>query len=137
MVRDRRTVQVYELVGPRLELWNGSYAASVKSPALFLPGRAVRDAAGAGVEIGQALLVLRRYATLPAALLQGRLKEQPLPVPLVVAQAGPKDPHEFWGAIGNKLRPSITLCATVAIELADAPEVVRKATEHDIRIAQL
>lgn len=84
--------------------------------------------------LGQALVVLRRQATLPAALLQGRLKNQPLPIPLAVAQAGPKDPHEFWSAIGNRLRPSLGLTATLSIEADDSAELVHRATSHDIRI---
>jgi hypothetical protein len=44
-----------------------------------------------------------------------------------------KDPHEFWTAIGNKMRPSIVVTATVAMDLfpiVTAPEV----TTSEIRL---
>lgn len=86
--------------------------------------------------LGQVLVVLRRHPVLPVELLQGRLKEQPLPIPVDVAQAGPKDAHEFWSAIGNRMRPSINISATVAIEPLDPPEVVGRAKLHEVRITQ-
>ena len=33
---------------------------------------------------------------------------------------GPANPAEFWSALGSRLRPSITLCATLAMELFKA-----------------
>lgn len=87
--------------------------------------------------LGMALLVLRRYPAIPAALLQGGLKAQALPVPLSIGQpAGLKDPHEFWAAIGNRLRPSITITATLALEVADAAEEAPLVSSHEIRLAQ-
>src|SRR5262249_21002007 len=56
-----------------------------------------------------------------------RLIGQEPPLPMMTAQtSGLKDPHEFWAAIGNKMRASIVVTATIAIELfppTTAPEV--------------
>ena len=52
---DRRTVVVYELVGPPLTFWPGNYSSSVNSGALYLPGITVTDAQGLGVEVGRTI----------------------------------------------------------------------------------
>jgi hypothetical protein len=67
--------------------------------------------------LSQVLQVLSGYSTIPAALLQGTLLENQMPpLPLVSAQLeGMPNPAEFWTALGNKLRPSITLTATIGI----------------------
>ena len=67
--------------------------------------------------LSQALLVLSRYPTLPPAFLKGSLSGQEPPLPMMVARAdGLKNPWEFWSAIGNKLRPSITVVVTVSLD---------------------
>jgi hypothetical protein len=84
--------------------------------------------------LSQALAVLLRYPTIPSSFLQGSLKGQEPPLPLLVAQAdGLKAPHEFWSAIGNKLRPSITATATIGMEVAEPkPEEATLVHTHDI-----
>lgn len=86
--------------------------------------------------LAQALAVLLRYPTIPAALLEGGLKGQAPPLPMVIAQAdGLKAPHEFWTAIGNKLRPSITATVTIALEPGEPQaEVAPLVQIHDIRL---
>lgn len=67
--------------------------------------------------LSQTLEVLARYPTIPAAFLQGKLAGQQPPLPMLAAQSdGLKDPADFWTAIGNRLRPSITVTATLAME---------------------
>ena len=67
--------------------------------------------------LGQALAALARHPTIPANVLVGRLRGQEPPLPMLVAQPdGPANPAEFWSALGSRLRPAITVCATVAIE---------------------
>jgi len=77
--------------------------------------------------LAQALQVLARNRQIPGAFLKGQLIGQEPPLPMMTAQTdGLKDPHEFWTAIGNKLRPSIVVTATVAMDLFPvivAPEV--------------
>ncbi len=71
--------------------------------------------------LGQALALLRRFPVLPPELLQGELaREQDLPLGLTVAQAPSGDDRsEFWTAVGNRLRPSITLRITLALPIAE------------------
>lgn len=98
--------------------------------------------------LSQTLQVLFRYPTIPAAFLQGSLAGQQPPLPMLTAQAdGLKDPADFWAAIGNKLRPSITVTATLAMErfaAITAPLVIteqvvlgerKAATEKDLKPA--
>lgn len=98
--------------------------------------------------LSQTLQVLFRYPTIPAAFLQGSLAGQQPPLPMLTAQAdGLKDPADFWAAIGNKLRPSITVAATLAMErfaAITAPLVIteqvvlgerKAATEKDLKPA--
>lgn len=67
--------------------------------------------------LSQVLMALSQYPTIPASFLQGSLVGQEPPLPMVTAQPdGLKDPHEFWAAIGNHLRPSITVTATIAMQ---------------------
>lgn len=67
--------------------------------------------------LSQVLMALSQYPTIPASLLQGSLVGQEPPLPMVTAQPdGLKDPHEFWAAIGNHLRPSITVTITIAMQ---------------------
>ncbi|MDQ3907274.1 MAG: Pvc16 family protein [Acidobacteriota bacterium] len=72
--------------------------------------------------LGQALQVLSRHATIPENFLQGSLKNQGLPVPLSVSGAnvgGMKEPADFWSALGNKLRPSLVVTATVELPASE------------------
>src|SRR5262249_28398080 len=62
----RRTVIIYELVGPELRFWAGSYAKSVQGATLYLPGRRTVDALGPGVEVGR---VIQQNAFLPGVVL--------------------------------------------------------------------
>jgi hypothetical protein len=71
--------------------------------------------------LSQALAALARHPTIPADVLVGQLRGQEPPLPMLVAQPdGPANPAEFWSALGSRLRPAITLCATVAMEAFEA-----------------
>jgi hypothetical protein len=84
--------------------------------------------------LAQTLQVLARNKQIPSSFLKGKLIGQEPPLPMMTAQTdGLKDPHEFWTAIGNKMRPSIVVTATVAMDLfpiVTAPEV----TTSEIRL---
>jgi len=77
--------------------------------------------------LSQALVVFSRHSKLPPPLLKGQLVGQEPPLPLITARTdGLKEPHEFWAAIGNKMRASIIVTATIAMDLfppVAAPEV--------------
>jgi hypothetical protein len=78
--------------------------------------------------LSQTLQVLSRYPKIPASFLKGKLIGQEPPLPMMTSQAdGLKEPAEFWTAIGNKLRPSISITVTIGMEVAEpvtAPVVI-------------
>jgi hypothetical protein len=86
--------------------------------------------------LSQALFVLSRYPIIPSAFLRGKLVGQVPALPMIVAKSdGLKDPSEFWSALGNKLRPSITAMVTISLEVADPKfEEAPIVKSHDIRI---
>lgn len=65
----------------------------------------------------QVLAVLGRYPTIPNPFLVGSLINQTPPLPMIVPQVdGLKSPAEFWTALGNQLRASFTVTATVSLQ---------------------
>jgi len=98
--------------------------------------------------LSQVLMVLSQYPKIPDKFLQGKLKEQRPqdpeaegrklypPSPMITAQAdGLKNPHEFWTAIGNKLRPSISVTVTISMQPFE-PEIADLVIASDLRIAE-
>ncbi len=86
--------------------------------------------------LGQTLQVLARYPTIPATFLKGKLVGQEPPLPMMSAKPdGLKEPSEFWTALGNKLRPSISVTATVAMEVF-APLAVPVAITGELRLGE-
>jgi hypothetical protein len=90
--------------------------------------------------LSQTLQVLAGQPTIDPLLLQGSLKGQEPPLPLVTALVDPqKNLSEFWTALGNKLRPS--LIVRVTISLADilavetAPMVITERLRFGERTA--
>jgi hypothetical protein len=85
--------------------------------------------------LSQVLQVLAGSPRISDIYLQGKLKDQEPPLPMITAQTdGLKNPHEFWTAIGNKLRPSITVTATISMPVfADVtgPLVTTRFTGFD------
>ena len=76
--------------------------------------------------LSQALQVLFGQPTIDPKHLQGSLRGQEPPLPMVTALVDPqKNFSEFWTALGNKMRPSLTV--RVTISLADIRPV---ETEH-------
>lgn len=80
-------------------------------------------------------------------ILQGRLRNQEPPIPIVTAHADTlRNLSEFWTALGNQLRPSISVTATVGtqifspqdVALAGSSEIrLEQASAAEIRLAQL
>ena len=68
--------------------------------------------------LSQALQLLGRHPTVPAAFLQGSLAGQEPPLPMIVPQIeGLKSPAEFWTAMGSRLRAALTVTVTISVPL--------------------
>jgi hypothetical protein len=78
--------------------------------------------------LSQVLQVLARNPHIPPPFLRGQLIGQEPALPMITARAsGIKEPAEFWTAIGNRLRPSITTTVTISMEVfpvITAPTVI-------------
>jgi hypothetical protein len=88
--------------------------------------------------LSQALQVLARYPLIPASFLRGQLIGQTPSLPMMTAQAeGFSSPHEFWAAIGNKMRASFMVTVTIGMEVfpevITAPEVIVSGLRVDRR----
>lgn len=68
------------------------------------------------------LATMARFSTLPAEYRQGRLHDQALPVYTRIAQPDTvlKSPGEFWTALENQLKPSLSYVVTLALD----PELI-------------
>jgi Pvc16 N-terminal domain/Carboxypeptidase regulatory-like domain len=74
----------------------------------------------------QVLRTLGQFPTIPAKYLQGGLVGQDPPLPMMTLHPDTlKTLSEFWTSVGNKLRASLTLTATISVPLyGDVPEFV-------------
>lgn len=66
--------------------------------------------------LARTLMALYRHATLPEELLPESMCDQPVPIPLRVADPGTlRNPADIWGALDNELRPAIACIVTLAL----------------------
>ena len=90
--------------------------------------------------LSQVLRILASYPTIDAesGFLVESLKTQELPLPMITAQTDAlKNPHEFWSAIGGKLRPSITVTVTIGMEMIQPkPVEVNIVKMHEIILGE-
>jgi hypothetical protein len=86
--------------------------------------------------LSQVLAVLSRYPTIPQKFLNGKLVGQEPPLPMMTAQtSGLQNPAEFWTAIGNKLRASLTVTVTIAIPVLQ-PEDAAIVISREVALEQ-
>ncbi len=86
--------------------------------------------------LSQVLQTLAHYPKIPSPFLQGSLIDQEPDLPLMTAQInGPKEPAEFWTALGNRLRPSISVMVTFTMNVIE-PKVAPQVITHELRMAQ-
>jgi hypothetical protein len=84
--------------------------------------------------LSQTLQVLAGQPTIDPKFLQGSLKGQEPPLPLVTALVDPqKNLSEFWTALGNKLRPSLTVKVTISITSLFPPKTEPMVTTEHLR----
>lgn len=86
--------------------------------------------------LSQLLQVLSQYPTIPKNFLQGSLAGQEPPLPMMASQAdGIKNPAEFWTALGNRLRPSLTVTVTIAMDVFK-PETAPMVISEHVRLGE-
>jgi hypothetical protein len=72
-------------------------------------------------------MTLMRYPEFPGDLLPEGLQDQPIPIPLKVAQSDTLDkPSDLWSVLDNQQRPGIVLIATLSFSAY--PSVVKPLT---------
>ncbi|HKQ74926.1 MAG TPA: Pvc16 family protein [Blastocatellia bacterium] len=86
--------------------------------------------------LSQALQVFAAIPKIPEKYLQGKLKGQQPPLPMVTARADVmRNAHDFWTGVGNKLRTSITITVTIGMEIFE-PETAPVAISHEMRLGE-
>ncbi|HEY5814061.1 MAG TPA: Pvc16 family protein [Terrimicrobiaceae bacterium] len=87
--------------------------------------------------LSQTLQVLAAQPTIDPVLLQGSLRGQQPPLPVVATLVDPhKNLSDFWTALGSKLRPSLTVRITVALDLME-PLVANIVTTSELELEPL
>jgi Pvc16 N-terminal domain/Carboxypeptidase regulatory-like domain len=86
--------------------------------------------------LSQALQVLAGMPKIPAAFLKGKLVGQQPTLPMITARMdGMKNPWEFWAAIGNKMRASIMVTVTIAMDVF-APVTTSIVLTEEVRLGE-
>lgn len=68
--------------------------------------------------LSQALQVFSMNPKIPASFLKGKLVGQEPPLPMMATHPDElKNPAEFWSAIGNKMRASVTVTVTISMDV--------------------
>ncbi len=88
--------------------------------------------------LSQALQVLSRYPTIPQDFLQGSLRRQEPPLPMLTSHIDSlKTTGEFWTALGNQLRPSISVTVTISMETFAPEPPVPLVVAVDVKLESL
>ncbi|PID85208.1 MAG: hypothetical protein CSB13_09180 [Chloroflexi bacterium] len=86
--------------------------------------------------LSQILRVLLRNPTVPPGVLQGSLVNQIPPYPTVAASPdGIKNNPEFWGALDQQLKPSLSYILTIAMMMDDEPDELTPVVE-EVRVIE-
>ena len=81
--------------------------------------------------LSQVLQVLLKNPVIPEGVLQGDLVNQHPPYPTVIASSdGMKNNPEFWGALDQRLKPSLNYIVTLAMQLDEAPAELTHIVEN-------
>ena len=73
--------------------------------------------------LGEVMKVLLRHPTIPAGVLQGSLKGQEPPLPVMSLQPGRlQSLGEFWQALGGKPKAALNYSVTIGVEPFEAVE---------------
>lgn len=88
--------------------------------------------------LSEVMRVLLRHPTLPAAVLQGSLVSQELPLPTTTLQQGHlQNLAELWQALGGRARAAFNYTVTLAMQVAEpvnlGPPVTTRTARIDVR----
>jgi hypothetical protein len=85
--------------------------------------------------LGEAMLWLSRFGTLPAELLTGSIATSVYPPVLRIAHAREeRQTGHFWSALGIPPRPSFCLTATIALDVQQTLDRIPPATSVALRV---
>ncbi|MGG6263450.1 DUF4255 domain-containing protein [Leptolyngbya sp. AN03gr2] len=83
--------------------------------------------------LGKVMQVLLRYRSIPTTLLQGRLRQQELPVRLLSMRPSLLQGFgEFWQAIGAKPKAFLSCTVTIAVPIEDTGMTVALVTGQQL-----
>jgi hypothetical protein len=84
--------------------------------------------------LSQVLQEFAKLTIVPAEFLQGDLKTQTRPLPVATAVVDPqRNLSEFWTALGSRLRPAVTVTATIAMDLTP-PQIAKMVTATELKL---
>ncbi|MEE8392170.1 MAG: Pvc16 family protein [Anaerolineae bacterium] len=86
--------------------------------------------------LARTLMALFRQPHLPTDLLPESLQDQPMPIPLEVAQEDTlRNPADVWNALDNEIRPAITLVITLSLDPYQ-PIITPLVRTRELRVGQ-
>ncbi len=100
----------------------------------------VKEAEDEHLLLSNALIALLRNPFIPNNLIPERLKNQPVPIPLEVAnfppEIGPVDKFtEIWGVLDNEMHPGILVTVTLSVD-PYKPETFPAVRTRDVSVFQ-
>ena len=85
--------------------------------------------------LGGIMQILLRYRYIPSTILQGTLKQQDLPVPIISLRSGQvQNLGEFWQAMGGKPKASIHCTVTIPVPVDVEQEEVPLVTTRSVTL---
>ena len=85
--------------------------------------------------LGGIMQILLKYRYIPSTILQGTLKQQDLPVPIISLRSGQvQNLGEFWQAMGGKPKASIHCTVTIPVPIDGEPEEVPLVTTSNLTL---
>ena len=79
--------------------------------------------------------ILLRYRYIPSTILQGTLKQQDLPVPIISLRSGQvQNLGEFWQVMGGKPKASIHCTVTIPVPVDVEQEEVPLVTTRSVTL---
>lgn len=87
--------------------------------------------------LGEVMMVLLRHPVIPAAVLQGSLKEQEPSLPAVTLQPGRlQSLGEFWQALGGKPKAALNYTVTIGVEPSREGDLGVAVTDFGVEIEE-